>query len=273
MPHLPRHPHRLSLPQSKQVMEQLTRREESLLRSLRTRHGRKDTEYCLCDGLRASSEILAKRPDLVEMLILREDAVSLPLPEFTGRRVVLPAADFDALAVTVHSQGVLVLAGKPEGIPLNAPCPDPFILVLDRVGDPGNFGTILRTVRAAGLHELWITKGSADPFSDKVVRSASGAQFAVSIRYAESLDHAAEALKKLGYGTIFRTLPAGGENIFTAPDVFTKSAVVLGCEATGVSALENSRGLNIPMPGDAESLNVAQAATIVLFEYVRRICS
>ena len=54
-------------------------------------------------------------------------------------------------------------------------------------------------------------------------------------------------------------------------DSFEKSAVIFGCEATGVAELEGSRSLHIPMPGDTESLNVAQAATIVLFEYVRRI--
>ena len=90
---------------------------------------------------------------------------------------------------------------------------------------------------------------------------------------AESLEDAAEALRSQGYHTMWRTVPAGGENVFTAPDVFEKSAVIFGCEATGVAELAGSRSLHIPMPGDTESLNVAQAATIVLFEYVRRIMS
>lgn len=254
-------------------MDSLSRREESLLRALRTRHGRRGAEYCLCDGFRSSCEILMKRPDLVEFVVLREDAAGLPLPPFSGRKIVLPAEAFESVAVTVHSQGILVLARRPEPLALSAPCTDPFVTVLDRIGDPGNFGTILRTVRAAGLHEVWITEGTADPFSDKAVRAASGAQFAVGIRFAENLRAAAEALRKLGCPTVFRTLPAGGENLFRTPDVFERSAVVFGCEATGVSELEGARSLHIPMPGDAESLNVAQAATIVLFEYVRRSCS
>ena len=71
--------------------------------------------------------------------------------------------------------------------------------------------------------------------------------------------------------TCYRTLPASGGNVFLEPDLFDRSAIILGCEANGVAELENSRGLNIPMPGDAESLNVAQAATVILFEYVRRM--
>ena len=253
--------------------EKPTRRQEALIRSLRTRHGRKDAEHCLCDGVRSCSEILHSRPDLAELLLLREDradALTLP-PGFAGERLILSAADFDRLAVTVHSQGVMLLARRPPFRPPSDPVPDPFVLVLDRIGDPGNFGTILRTARAVGLHEVWITDGTADPFSDKAVRAASGAQFSVGLRCAGNLDETASVLRTAGFGTVFRTLPAGGENLFRTEDVFRNSVLVLGCEATGVAALAHSRGLHIPMPGDAESLNVAQAATVILFEYVRRI--
>ena len=87
---------------------------------------------------------------------------------------------------------------------------DPFALVLDRVGDPGNFGPILRTARAVGLHEVWLTRGTADPFSDKVVRSASGAQFSLKIRYGGDLTELAADLRKLGVKTCYRTLPSSG---------------------------------------------------------------
>ena len=87
----------------------------------------------------------------------------------------------------------------------------------------------------------------------------------------DDLPELAADLRKLGVKTCYRTLPASGGNVFLEPDLFDRSAIILGCEATGVAELENSRGLNIPMPGDAESLNVAQAATVILFEYVRRM--
>ena len=142
--------------------------------------------------------------------------------------------------------------------------------MLDRVADPGNFGTILRTARAAGLHEIVIVKGGVDPFGEKSMRSGMGAQFAMGIRKYDSLADAAEQLKNLGVKTFYRTEPAGGNSVFKETDLYQNSAVILGNEANGAAPLEGAVPLVIPMPGSAESLNVAQAGTVVLFEYVRR---
>lgn len=247
----------------------LTKRQISLITALRSRHGRKETGLCLCDGLRACSEVIALRPDLLEWIVIREDFTGAI--DFPVEPVSLPAKEFDKLAQTVNSQGIITVSRRPDPICMTAPLRDPFVLVLDQVRDPGNFGTIIRTARAAGLHEIFLTKGSADPFHDKVIRSASGAQFALGIRTSENLVTMAEQLRQLGVRKFYRTLPAGGDNLFLAEDVFKDSAIILGCESTGVSELEGSAGLNIPMPGTAESLNVAQAATVILFDYVRRI--
>lgn len=247
----------------------LTKRQASLIASLRSRHGRKDSGLCLCDGLRACSEVIALRPDLLDLIVIREDFRAEI--EYPIEPVILPAQEFDKLAQTVNSQGIITVSRRPEPIAPDAPLSDPFVLVLDQVRDPGNFGTIIRTARAAGLHEIVLTKGSADPFHDKVIRSASGAQFALGMRYFDNLESMAEILRAKGIEKFYRTLPAGGDNLFRAEGVFQKSAIILGCESTGVSELEGSAGLNIPMPGTAESLNVAQAATIILFDYVRRI--
>lgn len=247
----------------------LTKRQASLIASLRSRHGRKDSGLCLCDGLRACSEVIALRPDLLDLIVIREDfcaEIGYPIEP-----VILPAQEFDKLAQTVNSQGIITVSRRPEPIAPDAPLSDPFVLVLDQVRDPGNFGTIIRTARAAGLHEIVLTKGSADPFHDKVIRSASGAQFALGMRYFDDLESMVDILRAQGIEKFYRTLPAGGDNLFRAEGVFQKSAIILGCESTGVSELEGSAGLNIPMPGTAESLNVAQAATIILFDYVRRI--
>ena len=247
----------------------LTKRQASLIASLRSRHGRKDSGLCLCDGLRACSEVIALRPDLLDLIVIREDFRAEI--EYPIEPVILSAQEFDKLAQTVNSQGIITVSRRPEPIAPDAPLSDPFVLVLDQVRDPGNFGTIIRTARAAGLHEIVLTKGSADPFHDKVIRSASGAQFALGMRYFDDLESMANVLRAKGIEKFYRTLPAGGDNLFRAEGVFQKSAIILGCESTGVSELEGSAGLNIPMPGTAESLNVAQAATIILFDYVRRI--
>jgi len=252
-----------------QTTPALTKKTEALIQALRTRHGRKGAEYCVCDGLRSSSEVVALAPDLVVSILLREGTelpYQAPVPP-----IVLSARDFERVAPTVNSQGIIVVSKRPAFVPVSEPLKDSWVLVLDRVGDPGNFGTIVRTARAAGIHEVWLTKGTVDPFSDKAVRSASGAQFAVQLRRSGDLSALAEELRvRHGVKAFYRTLPASGNNLFTEPGLFDKTAIILGCESTGVAELEDSKGLNIPMPGDAESLNVAQAATIILFEYVRR---
>ena len=114
----------------------MSKRRESLLRALTTRHGRKNSGYCLVEGLRCVNEILTLRPDLIEVCILREDmADRVEAPD--DRTVVLPRAKFDSLAATVNSQGVLVLAEQPGYLPLSGTPADPFALVLDRIADPG----------------------------------------------------------------------------------------------------------------------------------------
>ena len=251
---------------------QLTKRQEALIRTLSSRHGRRGSEFCICDGLRSSREILHLRPDLVEILILR-DGVGTP-EESPVEPVILSGPEFERVSRTVvNSQGIIVVARRPEMLPPEAPVSGPFALLLDRVGDPGNVGTILRTARAAGLREVWMTRGCADPYSDKVVRSASGAQFALAVREYGALEEVVALLRARGIRRVFRTAPGGGRSVFTEQELFTDSVVVLGSEGAGAGEIPGAVNVLIPMPGDAESLNVAQAATVILFEHVRRTCA
>ncbi|MHB9139972.1 MAG: TrmH family RNA methyltransferase [Victivallaceae bacterium] len=248
-------------------MEQLTKNQEALIKALYTRHGRKKHELCVCEGVRCCTDFLAARPDLLEFLVCTED-FSRDFDHYNPVRI--PESQFARLSATIASQGILAVARKPEPVSESKPPEDPFVFVLDRVGDPGNFGTILRTVKAAGLKELWYTSGSVDPFNDKVLRSAMAAQFTVGLREFASLETLKQALAGFGYNRFYRTDPHQGENCFTEPHLFDKSAIIIGSEADGAGELEGSAPVTIPMPGNSESLNAAQAATIFLFEYVRR---
>ena len=192
-------------------------------------------------------------------------------PDLPDEKIaVLDENEYDALAGTVSSQGIMAIVRQPDFIPLEEPLRDPYALVLDRIADPGNFGTIIRTARAVGLHEIWTVKGGVDPFAEKTIRSASSAQFAVGIRMAESLDQMIEALKKHEIIRFYRTEPAEGHSVFREKELFHHSAIILGNEANGAGPVPGSLPLNIPMPGSAESLNVALAAAVILFESVRR---
>ena len=192
-------------------------------------------------------------------------------PDLPDEKIaVLDENEYDALAGTVSSQGIMAIVRQPDFIPLEEPLRDPYALVLDRIADPGNFGTIIRTARAVGLHEIWTVKGGVDPFAEKTIRSASSAQFAVGIRMAESLGQMIEVLKRHDIIRFYRTEPADGHSVFLEKELFHHSAIILGNEANGAGPVPGSLPLNIPMPGSAESLNVALAAAVILFESVRR---
>ena len=249
---------------------ELSRKHRSLIGSLRTRHGRKKSGCCLCEGERAVSELLTRRPELVRFLAVTRRGLAALRREPDCETVVLEEAAFAEIAGTVTPQGVLAVAAvPPEAAEAEAAC-EPFLLALDGVGDPGNFGTICRTLRAAGLGTLWYTKGSIDPFGDKAIRSAMGAQFALKLRAFETLETLRAAAERVGFRRFFVTDPHDGESCFAAPGLFDRSVVVIGGEANGATMLENASHVMIPMPGKFESLNAAQAATVFLFEYVRR---
>lgn len=211
-------------------------------------------------------ELLAFFPDSVLFCVGTEKA--LCDVDFDPQRLrLLPEHLFAQISGTVSPQGIIAVAEVPT-----APekISGDFIFALDGIGDPGNFGTIARSCRAAGVSELWYTAGTVDPWSDKAVRSGMGAQFGLSLRAFPSLEELLSSAAAAGYGHFFYADPHGGESCFTAPELYENSVVIIGGEPSG-SHVEQARSINIPMPGNYESINAAQAATVLLFEYVRRL--
>ena len=209
-----------------------------------------------------------RRPGQIRFCVLTPEAKpDFPLP---GENFEINADRFRELTGTVNAQGILAVAEIPPEPPPELPPEDPFLFALDRLGDPGNFGTICRTMRAVGLTELWYTRGSIDPYGDKAIRSALGAQFALRLRSFDSLETLRKQAERFGYPAVYLTDPHDGKNCFREPELFDRSVIVIGGEANGVTPLPGARHVQIPMPGNYESLNAAQAATVFLFEYVRR---
>jgi TrmH family RNA methyltransferase len=145
------------------------------------------------------------------------------------------------------------------------------VVVAADVGDPGNLGTILRSAEAAGADAVIVCGNSVDVQNPKVVRSSAGAIFGVTVM--ETPD-AMEALNSLGADgrSRFGTQPSGATP-YDEADLSRSPAFVLGNEARGLPAAVQAvldGNLSIPMAGDAESLNVAMAATVLLFEAMRQ---
>ena len=247
---------------------EITRRESALLRALMTRAGRKKSGCCRCEGLRAVRELLACYPKKVRFIAVAQRASSLIDCSKDLLRIV-PDPLFDELAGTVTSQGVIAVADIPRSA--SGAVEGDFVLALDQLGDPGNFGTIARSLRAAGQKELWYTKGSIDPWGDKAIRSGMGVQFGLNLRRFDTLADLAAFGAGHGFANVFIADPHKGENCFTCEGLFDHSVIVIGGEPNGVMGVcPGARSVIIPMPGDYESINAAQAATVLIFESVRR---
>lgn len=139
-----------------------------------------------------------------------------------------------------------------------------FVVVADRLNDPGNLGTILRSSEAAGVDAVVLTPGSVDPFNPKVVRASAGAVFHVPV-----IDAAIDDVRSGGFRVIGTSSHRGERHVDT--DWTGRVAVVLGNEAHGLADDASIDGwVRIEHRGRTESLNVAMAATILVFEAARQ---
>lgn len=137
------------------------------------------------------------------------------------------------------------------------------VIVADRLNDPGNLGTILRSAEAAGIDAVVLTPGSVDPFNPKVVRAAAGALFHIPVVEAGLDDVRAAGLRLVG------TSSHRGE-AHTDADWSGRLAIVMGSEAHGLpDDAPIDQWVRIEHRGRAESLNVAMATTLLAFEATR----
>jgi TrmH family RNA methyltransferase len=183
------------------------------------------------------------------------------------KRVVLTPGVFRAVSQIVTPQGVIAIAR------VNEPDVDVAIeaarrarwplVVLDGVQDPGNVGAICRTAAAAGAPALAALAGTADPFSAKAVRASAGNVFRLTVARASWTD-----LAELdGYGAS----AAGGEPLAETP-IENAGMVVLGSEAHGLSR-SDLKLVTVHLSEGVESLNVAAAAALILFEIKRKLAA
>lgn len=145
-------------------------------------------------------------------------------------------------------------------------------LVLENLQDPGNLGTIIRTAHAFNFKGIFITKGSVDLYSPKVVRSTMSSLFHMPIIVDEEIETYMNFLKQKGITLYTTALKPEAQPIYeiTMED---KAAIIIGNEGNGVSevVLENTDHMMIiPMPGGAESLNASVAASICMYEITKK---
>ena len=197
--------------------------------------------------------------------------------EAEGIRVTLLAGPlFARLAGTETPQGVLASVEKPDGADsasaaAGTPGDGRRILVLDRIQDPGNLGTLIRTADAAGFDAVLLVKGTADPYAPKVLRATQGSLFRLRFGFTEDAEETVRVLKE-ARKTVLVSVPRDAESAYDVP-MTGDFALVIGNEGGGVSdAFVNGadRRVTIPMEGETESLNASIAGAVLLFESVRQ---
>ncbi len=181
---------------------------------------------------------------------------------WVGRGLLREVAD------TRSPQGIVGVVDAPAWTPADAVAGPGPVVILDRVQDPGNLGTIARTAEAAGAAGLLLAPGSVDPGNPKAVRASAGSL--LRLPATTSADPVA-AVRRSGR-RVWATAGRGGTSCFAA-DLAAPFGLVLGQEGQGVGPALAARAdgrLTVPMAGPVESLNVAATAAVILFEAARQ---
>ncbi|MEA3247827.1 MAG: RNA methyltransferase [Gemmatimonadota bacterium] len=242
----------------------------TLARDLKRRKARERNSQFVAEGVRVVEELVRSGGPVTGVLVARAAAdtprVAALLHGSTTPHVVVSDADFASAASTAAPQGVLAIADVPD-VAL-ASIPDARlrrVLVLDAIQDPGNVGTLIRTAAGLRADAVVALPGTVDPWNAKVVRGGAGAHFHVTVT-AATTDELASRLRAAR--VVVWGADAAGRPVGTAAPP-ERLALAVGNEGAGLTppVRDLAAGLvSLPMAAGVESLNVAVAAGILMYE-------
>jgi len=245
------------------------------IRKLKEKKYRDQNGKYIIEGVKLIREAIAEKAD-IDTIVVCDNCVktgeidSKVLYEIAKYNCVyVDEKVFNNMTDVQNPQGLLAVVQK-KNSDKDIKYDEDVIVVLDDIQDPGNLGTILRTIDSVGLSQVIVSKKSGDVFNPKVVRSTMGAIFRVNIIESENLVNTLKEIKKHKFKVVATSLQTE-ESIYDID--YKKKVIVIGNEANGVSkeVLEMSdKKVKIPMPGKTESLNAAVATGVILYEYVRQ---
>ena len=258
-------------------MNTITSKDNETIKNIRKLKEKKyrdiNCEYII-EGLRMLKEAMTEKADIKLIVVceecLQNDCIDNKLKYEIAKYECIHVNKkiFSLLTDVQNPQGVLAVIRKQNRDSIDYK--QNIIVALDGIQDPGNLGTILRTIDSVGLNQVIVSKETADSYNPKVVRSTMGAIFRVNIIETENLLNTLKSAKKHHY-KIMATSLENSTSIYEAD--YNKKVIIIGNEANGVSKdiLDYAdEKIKIPMLGKTESLNASVATGIVLYEYVRR---
>lgn len=261
-------------------MEHISSRQNPLVKRLRDlARERRDGDEVLLDGPHLVQEALDARLE-VPVAAFAADAALGRLASLAaacaarGTRVVTAPESVLLMISPVKQPAGVVAVARLQAATLNATLTagvPQLLLLLDHVQDPGNVGAIVRAAEACGATAVIAGPGTADPFGWKALRGSMGSAFRLPVATTRSLPDTMQAARSAGL-RIFATVPRGGTLLARAA-LARPSAILLGGEGPGVQdelVSSADEGLTIPMRPPVESLNVATAAALILYEASRQ---
>lgn len=255
-------------------MKKITSKENQIFKlcsKLAQRKHRDEEGLYLAEGEKVVQEAIRTGQSI--KWILLSDECHIP-QAFPAETVFMEGRLFSRLAQTKTTQGIMAVIEKreltEEGFLEQIDRKSGNVILLDRLQDPGNIGTIIRTADAAGYSGVMTIKGTADLYSSKIVRAAAGSLFRMPVFSADSPKQATALLERAGK-TIFAT-GFDTELYYYDVDMRRNIGLIIGNEGSGISPeLMNlaHRIIKIPMDGDIDSLNASVAAGILMYESMR----
>lgn len=233
-------------------------------RSLNDKKFRRFHGKFLVDGEKLVYEAVCGACDVEKLFV---DASRLAdfgyiLEKFNGKIVPVTTKVLASISENVTPQGIIAEVVMRETGEFSPDANQP-ILVLDRIQDPGNLGTIIRTAAATGFNTI-VLIDTVDPYSPKVVRSSSGGVFYADIFRMTEAEIINFAQKK---NIELLVADMGGENVFEKPITTKNFALVIGNEGQGVSGTFKEKGhaISLPMKSQMESLNAGVSASVLMY--------
>ena len=259
-------------------MQIISSKDNELIKHIKKLKDKKErdisNEYMI-EGIKLVKEAIQEKAN-IKQIILCDDCEKT---ENISKELMYEIAKYDCIYVTTkvfkylsevqEPQGILAVVEK-NNIDKEIDYTQDIIVALDDVQDPGNLGTILRTVDSIGITQILVSKGTADSYNPKVVRSTMGAIFRIKIIECEDLAQTLKEIKKHKFKIVVSSLQT--ENSVYDID-YNKKVIIIGNEANGVEAHIQEMAdekIKIPMLGKTESLNASVATGIILYEYVRQ---
>ncbi len=224
--------------------------------SLKRKTKRKELGAFVVEGVKNCKELIKSRLQILTLLITEENLLS----DFPNG-IIISENDASRITQLKSHSSVIAIAKIPENrisTKLDKP-----ILFLENIKDPGNLGTIIRTLDWFGYSQLFCSLNCVDAFNSKTVMASMGSVFRLNINYLNFLELIEKFPNYIVYGTFLE-----GESIYKS-NIGNKSIIVMGNESFGISKeIESiiSKKIYIPGKGKAESLNVSTASAIILSE-------